>query len=101
MDAGDNDHIPAGFTYLGQFIDHDITLDLTSIAEKEEDPLATVNFRTPRLDLDALYGLGPDGSPQLYERNSRGPEIPDRQDLRHRAKAFSPTTCRAVRKGSR
>lgn len=74
-DAGDNERIPAGFTYLGQFIDHDITLDLTSIAEKEEDPLATVNFRTPRLDLDALYGLGPDGSPQLYERNSPGPKF--------------------------
>lgn len=71
-DAGDNEHIPAGFTYLGQFIDHDITLDLTSLAEKEEDPLATENFRTPRLDLDALYGLGPDGSPQLYAR-SGGP----------------------------
>ena len=26
--AGDNPAIPAGFTYLGQFIDHDITLDL-------------------------------------------------------------------------
>jgi hypothetical protein len=26
----DNPNIPAGFTYLGQFVDHDITLDLTS-----------------------------------------------------------------------
>jgi len=67
--AGNNPDVPAGFTYLGQFIDHDITLDLTSIAEKEEDPLATTNFRTPRLDLDSVYGLGPDGSPQLYARN--------------------------------
>jgi hypothetical protein len=67
--AGENLHIPAGFTYLGQFIDHDITLDLTSIAEKQEDPTAIQNFRTPRLDLDALYGLGPDGSPHLYARD--------------------------------
>jgi hypothetical protein len=67
--AGDNPNIPSGFTYLGQFVDHDITLDLTSISEKQEDPHATTNFRTPRLDLDNVYGLGPDGSPQLYARD--------------------------------
>jgi Animal haem peroxidase len=69
IDPGDNKNVPSGFTYLGQFIDHDVTLDLTSLAEKQEDPNATRNFRTPRLDLDAIYGLGPDGSPQLYARN--------------------------------
>jgi hypothetical protein len=68
-DPGGDSNIPSGFTYLGQFVDHDITLDLTSIAEKQEDPLATTNFRTPRLDLDNVYGLGPDGSPQLYARD--------------------------------
>ncbi|GEP61582.1 peroxidase family protein [Reyranella soli] len=67
--AGDS-KIPAGFTYLGQFVDHDITLDLTSIGEKQADPLATENFRTPSLDLDSIYGLGPDGSRQLYARDS-------------------------------
>jgi hypothetical protein len=78
--GGDNSNVPSGFTYLGQFVDHDITLDLTSIAEKHEDPLATRNFRTPRLDLDSVYGLGPDGSPQLYARdpangNQPGPKL--------------------------
>jgi hypothetical protein len=68
-DARDNPAIPAGFTYLGQFVDHDISLDLTSLSEKEKDPLGVENFRTPSLDLDCLYGLGPDGSPQLYARN--------------------------------
>ncbi|WP_216072692.1 hypothetical protein, partial [Acinetobacter baumannii] len=28
------------------------------------------NFRTPALDLDSLYGFGPDGSPHLYERDA-------------------------------
>lgn len=65
----DNARIPAGFTYLGQFVDHDITLDLTSLGDKQKDPLGIENFRTPSLDLDALYGLGPDGSPHLYQRN--------------------------------
>jgi heme peroxidase len=76
VDRGDNPHIPAGFTYLGQFIDHDITLDLTSLGTRQEDPNATRNFRTPRLDLDALYGLGPDGSPYLYERRRARPDAP-------------------------
>ncbi len=65
---GDNPNIPAGFTYLGQFIDHDITLDLTSIGEVGVDPLAVHNFRTPGLDLDCVYGLGPDVQPYMYER---------------------------------
>ena len=69
-DAAGDSKIPAGFTYLGQFVDHDITLDLTSIGEKQADPQATENFRTPALDLDSIYGLGPDGSRQLYARSS-------------------------------
>jgi hypothetical protein len=78
--AGNNPNIPAGFTYLGQFVDHDITLDLTSLSEKQKDPLGIENFRTPSLDLDSVYGLGPDGSPQLYARNpakgnSPGPKL--------------------------
>jgi hypothetical protein len=67
--TGNNTKIPAGFTYLGQFADHDITLDLTSFGDKEADPTAVENFRTPALDLDSVYGLGPDGSRQLYARN--------------------------------
>ncbi len=66
---GNNPNIPAGFTYFGQFVDHDITLDLTSLGDKEKDPLGIENFRTPSVDLDCLYGLGPDGSPHLYARN--------------------------------
>lgn len=67
--TGNNTKVPAGFTYLGQFVDHDITLDLTAFGEKEDDPNAVRNFRTPALDLDSIYGLGPDGSRQLYARN--------------------------------
>ncbi|WP_431283752.1 peroxidase family protein [Humitalea sp. 24SJ18S-53] len=68
----DNANIPAGYTYLGQFIDHDITLDTTSLDEIAVDPSALVNFRTPSLDLDSIYGLGPKVQPSLYDRDSPG-----------------------------
>jgi hypothetical protein len=66
---GDNSRLPAGFTYLGQFIDHDLTFDTTALGEVLEDPLALHNFRTPKLDLDCLYGAGPVAQPYLYERS--------------------------------
>jgi hypothetical protein len=59
--------VPAGFTYLGQFIDHDITFDLSSDLQRRNDPHARVNFRTPRMDLDSLYGSGPADQPFLYD----------------------------------
>ncbi|WP_375769827.1 heme peroxidase family protein [Archangium gephyra] len=65
--SGDNEDVPAGFTYLGQFIDHDITFDTTPIQEVLVDPLALHNFRTPALDLDCLYGRGPADQPFLYQ----------------------------------
>lgn len=65
--AGDNPFVPTGFTYLGQFIDHDITLDLTPIGKANIDPMAVHNFRTPSLDLDCLYGLGPNINPFMYQ----------------------------------
>ncbi|BCH21116.1 peroxidase family protein [Mesorhizobium sp. L-8-3] len=68
-ETGDNKQIPRGFTFFGQFVDHDVTLDLTSLGDKEKDPLGIENFRTPGVDLDCVYGLGPDGSPHLYARN--------------------------------
>ncbi|PSB28087.1 peroxidase family protein [Stenomitos frigidus] len=64
---GDNRNVPAGFTYLGQFVDHDLTFDPTSLKEKRVDPQAVVNFRTPALDLDSVYGAGPDDQPYLFQ----------------------------------
>ncbi|WP_079001026.1 peroxidase family protein [Streptomyces sp. AS58] len=56
-----NPAVPAGFTYLGQFVDHDLTLDATS-AQLEDDITVRqlLQGRSPALDLDSLYGLGPD-----------------------------------------
>jgi hypothetical protein len=78
----------AGYTYLGQFIDHDLTLDLTPLSRAGETDLSQmVNFRLPGFNLDQLYGGGPDVWPFLYER----------ADLRSAARfLIGPTTASSV-----
>jgi len=62
-----NRRVPAGYTYLGQFIDHDITFDPSSRLDDATPPTTLRNFRTPRYDLDSLYGAGPLDQPFLYD----------------------------------
>jgi Animal haem peroxidase len=66
-DGDENPVVPAGYTYFGQFIDHDLTFDPSSSLQRAEDPEALINFRTPRFDLDSVYGRGPDAQPYLYQ----------------------------------
>src|SRR5437773_1558522 len=63
-----NGGLPGGYTYFGQFIDHDLTFDPVSQLQRQNDPDALEDFRTPRFDLDNLYGSGPNDSPFLYNR---------------------------------
>ena len=70
----------AAYTYFGQFIDHDITLDLQpqptaffSFAKNNArspllDPAGNPvpDFESKKLNLSQIYGGGPDVSPQLY-----------------------------------
>jgi heme peroxidase len=58
--GGGTGQIPAGYTYLGQFIDHDLTFDKTAVMLGQNVPPAQlVQARSPSLDLDSLYGAGP------------------------------------------
>lgn len=70
--AGDTSHdspaLPAGFTFLAQFLDHDLDFDPTSSIERQTDPNAITNFRTPSLDLDNVYGAGPMATPYIYDQ---------------------------------
>ena len=65
--------IPAGFTYVGQFVDHDITLDVSSSIDVPTNANGVNNMRTPSLDLDSVYGRGPALDPYLYVFPSTGP----------------------------
>jgi hypothetical protein len=68
--GGGSSRIPAGFTYLGQFVDHDLTFDKTDVMLGEDvSPADLLQGRSPSLDLDSLYGAGPadPGSERFYE----------------------------------
>jgi Animal haem peroxidase len=61
----------AGTTFVGQFLDHDITFDSTSQLGVPTEPQQTRNTRVASLDLDSVYGGGPNVSPQLYQSEDR------------------------------
>ncbi|MEU4428655.1 LysM peptidoglycan-binding domain-containing protein [Actinoplanes sp. NPDC024001] len=84
---GEDSPIPAAYTYLGQFIDHDITLEaqqpgfgsgtVAELLDPDMQPLpladirnALRNLRTATLDLDSLYGLP---APRVGDKLGIGP----------------------------
>jgi hypothetical protein len=64
-----NSSILSGYTYLGQFVAHEITFD------KVPDPMAANfdDYRSPSVDLDSLYGADPINRENnaLYNQNDR------------------------------
>ncbi len=72
-----NPSIPAGFTYLGQFVDHDLTMDRTESQLGDDVNLGDLmQGRSPALDLDSVYGRGP------ADRNDRVFYAPDSVKLK-------------------
>jgi hypothetical protein len=68
VEGSDDATVAAGWPFVGQFVAHDITADRSPLrSHAEEDRLR--NFRTPRLNLECVYGGGPVGSPYLYARD--------------------------------
>ena len=56
----------AGFTYLGQFIGHDLTHDCTPLHAARPNTAQLQDARASKLDLEVLYGGGPEQDPELY-----------------------------------
>jgi hypothetical protein len=73
----DNPSMTAGSTFVGQFVDHDITFDQTSRLGVPQNPLTSPNTRTPALDLDSVFGGGPGLRPDLYVQNRDGTVGPE------------------------
>lgn len=74
--ASGDSGIPAAYTFFAQFVDHDITLDTTTplhgspLDGKEIDKLP--NLRSASLDLDCVYGLGPEAQPFMFDSTQPG-----------------------------
>ena len=69
-DLGEHPSLLAGYTYLGQFIAHDLSWDKTGDVPKGPvSPASVEQGRSPFLDLDSVYGDGPD-SPDSRLYNS-------------------------------
>jgi len=58
----------AGWPFFAQFVAHDLTADRSPLRH-HADVSALRNMRSPRPNLDSLYGAGPAGSPYLYRRD--------------------------------
>lgn len=67
----DNPTITAGNTFVGQFLDHDLTRDGGSRLGRPEPLDRSTNLRTARLDLDSVYAGGPAESIDLYDDDFR------------------------------
>jgi hypothetical protein len=65
---GPDASVAAGWPFFGQFIAHDITADRSPLGHRA-DPDQIRNFRTPRANLEVVYGAGPVGSPYLYDND--------------------------------
>jgi hypothetical protein len=60
--------VAAGWPFFGQFVAHDITAD-RSPPVAHADVARLRNARSPRLNLEGLYGDGPVGHPFLFQRD--------------------------------
>lgn len=60
-------HIEAGQPFFGQYVAHDLTADRSPL-RVYGDINTLRNARTPRANLEALYGAGPIGAPYLYDQ---------------------------------
>jgi hypothetical protein len=62
-----NPNIPAGYTYLGQFVAHDLSFNPLPLGTSQTPASAMQNVRSYPLLLGSVFGTGPETMPWLYE----------------------------------
>lgn len=121
-DAAFDSIIPSAYTYFGQFVAHDITLELqsdeiTNLDDSDFRPFSKEfvrssikNRRSPTLDLDSVYGVSSDGSPvpriganlsvgSTSTSGDRPPNTNNFNDLPRKPRSKDPLTDREARIG--
>ena len=66
-----NPNLPSGYTYLLQFIAHDMVNTSISLAVTRGRRFGFRNARQQPLTLETIYGGGPEVTPQAYEYSER------------------------------
>jgi hypothetical protein len=69
--ADDSATLPAEYTYLGQFIDHNLDFDQTAQPTANVNAGSLTNYESYRFDLNNVFGGGPTVNPQLYASDHR------------------------------
>ncbi len=64
--SDDSATLPSEYTYLGQFIDHNLDFDETPQPTATVRPGSVTNFESFRFDLNDVFGRGPAVDPLLY-----------------------------------
>jgi Animal haem peroxidase len=71
--------VAAGWPFFGQLIAHDITADRSPLTHRAAGERME-NFRSPRANLECIYGDGPVGNPFLYRRDDAAKLLLGRND---------------------
>lgn len=67
-DRNEAETVAAAWPVFGQYIAHDITADRSPVTHHDDAELLR-NVRSPRLNLECLYGDGPAAAPYMYQRD--------------------------------
>ncbi len=70
LERWENPAIPSGYTYLLQFVAHDLVQSAIPLSIAGALGAGTENARRAPLRLESLYGSGPVGSPHLYAQDA-------------------------------
>src|ERR1700730_3345335 len=74
IERWENPGIPSGYTYLLQFVAHDLVHSAIPLSVAGVLGAATANARRTALKLETLFGSGPVGSPFVYAQDTPNDE---------------------------
>lgn len=74
IECWENPRIPSGYTYLLQFVAHDLVHSAIPLSVAGSLSADTANARRAALKLETLFGSGPVGSPSVYALDAANDE---------------------------